>query len=255
MTESRSGYIREINGPILRIHLPGGRNGEQVRIGSLDIVGEIIALEGDDAIVQAYESTDGLRPGEAVYGLGHPLTVELGPGLLQGIFDGVQRPLQEIASIAGDNIPRGLRIHSLDRERAWQFSPTDGLEPGGQVAAGTRLGTVQETETIEHRILVPPTVSGELIDLAPAGNYTLDSTIARVRDAQGKVHKLALYHRWPVRQARPYSRRDHGVEPLITGQRILDTFFPLLKGGKGAVPGPFGAGKTMVVQGLFFTRT
>ena len=248
MTESRSGYIREINGPILRIHLPGGRNGEQVRIGSLDIVGEIIALEGDDAIVQAYESTDGLRPGEAVYGLGHPLTVELGPGLLQGIFDGVQRPLQEIASIAGDNIPRGLRIHSLDRERAWQFSPTDGLEPGGQVAAGTRLGTVQETETIEHRILVPPTVSGELIDLAPAGNYTLDSTIARVRDAQGKVHKLALYHRWPVRQARPYSRRDHGVEPLITGQRILDTFFPLLKGGKGAVPGPFGAGKTMVQQ-------
>ena len=248
MTESRSGYIREINGPILRIHLPGGRNGEQVRIGSLDIVGEIIALEGDDAIVQAYESTDGLRPGEAVYGLGHPLTVELGPGLLQGIFDGVQRPLQEIASIAGDNIPRGLRIHSLDRERAWQFSPTDGLEPGGQVAAGTRLGTVQETETIEHRILVPPTVSGELIDLAPAGSYTLDSTIARVRDAQGKVHKLALYHRWPVRQARPYSRRDHGVEPLITGQRILDTFFPLLKGGKGAVPGPFGAGKTMVQQ-------
>ncbi|HPE78408.1 MAG: V-type ATP synthase subunit A [Sedimenticolaceae bacterium] len=248
MTESRSGYIREINGPILRIHLPGGRNGEQVRIGSLDIVGEIIALEGDDAIVQAYESTDGLRPGEAVHGLGHPLTVELGPGLLQGIFDGVQRPLQEIASIAGDNIPRGLRIHSLDRERAWQFSPTDGLEPGGQVAAGTRLGTVQETETIEHRILVPPTVSGELIDLAPAGNYTLDSTIARVRDAQGKVHKLALYHRWPVRQARPYSRRDHGVEPLITGQRILDTFFPLLKGGKGAVPGPFGAGKTMVQQ-------
>lgn len=248
MTESRSGYIREINGPILRIHLPGGRNGEQVRIGSLDIVGEIIALEGGDAIVQAYESTDGLRPGEAVHGLGHPLTVELGPGLLQGIFDGVQRPLKEIASIAGDNIPRGLRIHSLDRERAWAFVPADGLEPGKHIAAGARLGTVQETETIEHRILVPPTISGELIDLAPAGDYTLDSTIARVRDAQGSVHKLTLYHRWPVRQARPYGRRDHGVEPLITGQRILDTFFPLLKGGKGAVPGPFGAGKTMVQQ-------
>ena len=248
MTESRSGYIREINGPILRIHLPGGRNGEQVRIGSLDIVGEIIALEGGDAIVQAYESTDGLRPGEAVHGLGHPLTVELGPGLLQGIFDGVQRPLKEIASIAGDNIPRGLRIHSLDRERAWTFVPADGLEPGKHIAAGARLGTVQETETIEHRILVPPTISGELIDLAPAGDYTLDSTIARVRDAQGSVHKMTLYHRWPVRQARPYGRRDHGVEPLITGQRILDTFFPLLKGGKGAVPGPFGAGKTMVQQ-------
>ncbi|MDJ0740279.1 MAG: V-type ATP synthase subunit A [Gammaproteobacteria bacterium] len=248
MSEQRSGHIREINGPILKIHLPGGRNGEQVRIGSLDIVGEIIALEGEDAVVQAYESTEGLRPGEAVEGLGHPLTVELGPGLLQGIFDGVQRPLTEIAELAGDNIPRGLRIASLDREREWSFVPTGELEVGAQIGAGAQLGTVQETETIEHRVLVPPTVSGELIDLAPSGDYTLESTIARVRDAHGEVHKLKLYHRWPVRQPRPYSRRDHGVEPLITGQRILDTFFPLLKGGKGAVPGPFGAGKTMVQQ-------
>jgi len=248
MSEARSGHIREINGPILRIHLPGGRNGEQVRIGSLDIVGEIIALEGDDAIVQAYESTDGLRPGEAVEGLGHPLTVELGPGLLQGIFDGVQRPLDEIAQQSGDNIPRGLRIHSLDRGREWPFVPREGLEPGTTIGPGERLGTVQETETIEHRVLVPPDVRGELIDLVAAGSYCLDKTIARVRDEQGEVHKLKLYHRWPVRLPRPYRRRDHGVEPLITGQRILDTFFPLLKGGKGAVPGPFGAGKTMVQQ-------
>ena len=248
MSDQRTGYIREINGPILRIHLPGGRNGEQVRIGSLDIVGEIIALEGDDAIVQTYESSDGLRPGETVEGLGHPLTVELGPGLLQGIFDGVQRPLREIAAQAGDNIPRGLRIPSLDRERAWPFVPSDDLECNQMIDPGARLGTVQETETIEHRILVPPTLRGELIDLAPAGDYGLDKTIARIRDADGEVHKLRLYHRWPVRLPRPYARRDHGVEPLITGQRILDTFFPLLKGGKGAVPGPFGAGKTMVQQ-------
>jgi V/A-type H+-transporting ATPase subunit A len=248
MNAQRTGYIREINGPILRIHMPGGRNGEQVRIGSLDIVGEIIALDGEDAVVQAYESTEGLRPAEIVEGLGHPLTVELGPGLLQGIFDGVQRPLQEIADIAGDNIPRGLRIQSLDREREWAFEPDDALEPGMQVGPGARLGTVQETETIEHRILVPPTISGELIDLAPDGHYQLESTIARVRDAQGEVHKLSLFHRWPVRTPRPYQRRDNAVEPLITGQRILDTFFPLLKGGKGAVPGPFGAGKTMVQQ-------
>ncbi len=248
MSEQRHGHIREINGPILRIHMPGGRNGEQVRIGSLDIVGEIIALDGEDAVVQAYESTDGLRPGETVEGLGHPLTVELGPGLLQGIFDGVQRPLQEIAAVAGDNIPRGLQVASLDREREWSFEPDDGLETCTQIGPGTRLGTVQETDTIEHRILVPPDISGELIDLAPGGSYTLDQTIARVRDAQGGVHKLKLYHRWPVRKPRPYGRRDHGVEPLITGQRILDTFFPLLKGGKGAVPGPFGAGKTMVQQ-------
>ncbi|MCB1773406.1 MAG: V-type ATP synthase subunit A [Gammaproteobacteria bacterium] len=248
MKDAREGHILEINGPILRIHLPGGRNGEQVRIGSLDIVGETIALEGDIAIVQAYESTEGLRPGEAVVGLGHPLTVELGPGLLQGIFDGVQRPLDQIADVAGDNIPRGLRVDSLDRERQWAFEPADGLEPGQEVTAGAVLGSVQETETIEHRILVPPDVSGELIDLAPAGEYTLEATIARVRGADGDVHKLRLYHRWPVRRPRPYARRDHGVEPLITGQRILDTFFPLLKGGKGAVPGPFGAGKTMVQQ-------
>jgi len=244
----RSGHIREINGPILRIHLPGGRNGEQVRIGSLDIVGEIIALEGADAIVQAYESTDGLKPGEAVEGLGHPLTVELGPGMLEGIFDGVQRPLAEIAQLSGDYIPRGLRVDSLDRSRAWSFALNEAIKPGEQIAPGARLGTVQETDTIEHRVLVPPTISGELIDLAPDGDYTLDQTIARVRDATGAVHKLKLYHRWPVREPRPYQRRDHGVEPLITGQRILDTFFPLLKGGKGAVPGPFGAGKTMVQQ-------
>ncbi|MGB5677040.1 MAG: V-type ATP synthase subunit A, partial [Gammaproteobacteria bacterium] len=248
MSEARVGRIIEINGPILRINMIGARNGEQVRIGSLDIVGEIIALEGDIAIVQAYESTEGLRPGEAVHGLGRPLTVELGPGLLQGIFDGMQRPLTEIARVAGDNIPRGLAIDSLDRTRQWTFLPCDGLEPGDTIGAGELLGTVQETETIEHRIMVPPNVQGELIDLAHAGEYTLEDTIAQIRDKNDQVHRLNLYHRWPVRIPRPYSRRDHGVEPLITGQRILDTFFPLLKGGKGAVPGPFGAGKTMVQQ-------
>lgn len=248
MSDVRRGFIREINGPILRINLPGGRNSEQVRIGRLGIIGEIIALEGDDAIVQAYESTEGLRPRETVEGLGHPLTVELGPGLLQGIFDGVQRPLNEIAKLSGDNIPRGLRLNSLDRSREWAFTPRDGLKPGAPLIPGSRLGTVQETATIEHRILVPPTLEGELITLASAGHYTLDSRIARVRDEHGNVHELYLYHRWPVRLPRPYLKRDHAVEPLITGQRILDTFFPLLKGGKGAVPGPFGAGKTMVQQ-------
>jgi len=248
MSKTRSGYIREINGPILRVHLPGGRNGEQIRIGSLNIIGEIIALEDEDAIVQAYESTEGLRPGESIEGLGHPLSVELGPGLLQSIFDGVQRPLDDIASLAGDNIPRGLQVDSLDREREWAFLPQDGLMPGTAIEPGDRLGRVQETDTIEHRILVPPTIRGELIDLASAGQFRLDNTIARVRDEKDQVHKLKMYHRWPVRTPRPYGKRDHGVEPLITGQRILDTFFPLLKGGKGAVPGPFGAGKTMVQQ-------
>ena len=242
----RQGHILEINGPIVLVHLPGARNGEQVRIGEMGIVGEVIALEGDNARVQSYESTEGVRPGEPVTGLSHPLSVELGPGLLQGIFDGVQRPLQEIVAQAGDNIPRGLNVPSLDRTKSWHFVPA--LQPGTQVRGGERLGSVQETETILHHILVPPNLSGELIDLAPEGDYTLEQTIGRVRNTQSEVHKLYLYHRWPVRRPRPYRRRDHGVQPLLTGQRILDTFFPLLKGGKGAVPGPFGAGKTMVQQ-------
>ncbi len=244
----RHGHIVLINGPIVQVHLPGALNGEQVRIGRMGIIGEVISLNGEQATVQSYESTDGVRPGEPVEGLGHPLSVELGPGLLAGIFDGVQRPLKEIAALSGDYIPRGLSVNALDREKDWHFVPDDGVETGRQVDGGALLGTVQETETIAHRILVPPEISGELVDLAPEGDYNLDKVIGRVRDAEGHQHKLYLYQRWPVRRPRPYARRDHGVEPLVTGQRILDTFFPLLKGGKGAVPGPFGAGKTMVQQ-------
>jgi len=244
----RQGHIVTINGPIVEVHLPGALNGEQVRIGEMGIVGEVISLAGELATVQSYESTDGVRPGEAVVGLGHPLSVELGPGLLSNIFDGVQRPLQEIAQLSGDYIPRGLSVNALDRKRTWHFVPAEDIEVGGPIQGGTLLGSVQETATIAHRILVPPEIEGELVDLAPEGDYNLEQVIGRVRDAKGRQHKLYLYHRWPVRRPRPYQRRDHGVEPLITGQRILDTFFPLLKGGKGAVPGPFGAGKTMVQQ-------
>jgi V/A-type H+-transporting ATPase subunit A len=245
---SKVGRIREINGPIVTVELTGLRNGEQVRIGELGLVGEVIALEGPRAIIQAYESTEGVRPGEPVQGLGHPLAVELGPGLLGSIFDGVQRPLTTIFQQSGDSIPRGLDIPALDRGKAWAFVPNPELEPGAPLPAGAVLGTVQETGAIEHRILVPPTLSGELTELAPAGEYALDDSIGRLRTADGRTHKLLMYHRWPVRTARPYLRRDHAIDPLITGQRILDTFFPLLKGGKAAVPGPFGAGKTVVQQ-------
>jgi len=246
--QKRRGHILTINGPIVQVHLPGALNGEQVRIGEMGIIGEVISLLGEQATVQSYESTDGVRPGEVVEGLGHPLSVELGPGLLSNIFDGVQRPLQEIAALSGDYIPRGLSVNALDRERTWHFVPAEDVEINRPVHCGALLGSVQETETIAHRILVPPEIDGELVDLAPEGDYTLEQVIGRIRDAEGQQHKLYLYHRWPVRRPRPYTRRDHGVEPLITGQRILDTFFPLLMGGKGAVPGPFGAGKTMVQQ-------
>jgi len=245
---TRSGVVRDINGPIVTIDLPGVRNAEQVKIGELGLFGEVIGLHGEQAIVQTYESTDGVRPGEPAVGLGWPLSVELGPGLLGGIFDGVQRPLEKIALQSGDYIRRGLDVPALDRTKTWEFEPNTELALGAQIGGGTVLGTVQETETITHRILVPPGIEGELEEIAPAGEYDLETTIARVRDALGHSRRLHLYHRWPVRKPRPYHKRDDGISPLITGQRVIDTFFPQLKGGKGAVPGPFGAGKTVVQQ-------
>jgi len=242
------GVIREINGPILIADLPGINNGEQVRIGELGLSGEVIALNGGQAIIQAYESTEGVRPGESAEGLGYPLSVELGPGLIGQIFDGVQRPLTRIFDAAGDHIPRGIQVPALDRSRRWTFEPNEALATGSAVEGGLALGSVQETQLVLHRILAPPGLHGELVELAPPGEYSLEDTIARVKDKAGRVHKLRLFHRWPVRRPRPYRQRVHLVEPLITGQRILDTFFPLMKGGKAAVPGPFGAGKTVVQQ-------
>lgn len=248
MTSNSSGQILEINGPILRIQLPRVRSGEQVRLGELGLTGEVIGLEGDTALVQAYEPTDGLRPGEPVQGLGHPLSVELGPGLLSAIFDGIQRPLKAIAQVSGDFISPGLSMAALDRTQAWHFVPAAALTPGQRLGPGSLLGTVQETPSIEQRILLPPLLAGELLDLVAEGDYCLDDCIGRLRDDQGQVHRLYLFHRWPVRTPRPFVNRIHGHQPLLTGQRILDCFFPLLKGGKAAVPGPFGAGKTMVQQ-------
>ncbi len=242
------GKIIEINGPIVTVELPGVLNGEQVRIGNLGLIGEVIGRDGDQAIVQVYESTEGVRPGEAVEPLGHPLSVELGPGLLGGIFDGVQRPLTAIFAKSGDHIARGLNVEPLDRARQWHFVPQPELKVGATVSGGMILGTVQETASILHRIMVPPDISGELLELEPEGDYVVECVIARVRDKNERIHALKLYHRWPVRIPRPYRRREHADAPLITGQRILDTFFPLIKGGKAAVPGPFGAGKTVVQQ-------
>ncbi len=247
-SKDKLGTISEINGPILTIRLPGIRNGEQVKIGQMGLFGEVIALKGETALVQSYESTEGVRPGEEVVGLGRPLSVELGPGLLGSIFDGVQRPLDKVFIESGDHIGRGINLPALDREKAWHFIPEPGLEIGNTLSPGQLIGRVQESAIIEHRIMVPPTLSGVLSELAPEGDYRLDDPIGRLQRPEGKQSKLMLYQHWPVRTPRPYLRRDHGLSPLITGQRILDTFFPLLKGGKSAVPGPFGAGKTVVQQ-------
>ena len=242
------GKVVEINGPIVTIRQPGVRNGEQVRIGRLGLIGEVIHIRHDDALVQVYESTESLHPGEAVTSLGHPLMAELGPGLLGQIFDGVQRPLDKIMQASGEHIARGLEVSPLDRERRWHFVPDEALVVGNALHGGQILGTVRETEIIEHRILAPPDSTGEIIEHAPEGDYGVDEIIARVRGESGAVEDLRMYHRWPVRRPRPYRARGTANKPLLTGQRVLDTFFPMLKGGKAAVPGPFGAGKTIVQQ-------
>ncbi len=240
--------VVEINGPLVTIELPDVRTGEQVNIGRLNLSGEVIARHGARAVVQVYEPTESLRPGEPVTALGHPLSVELGPGLLGGIFDGVQRPLLEYAKQHGDYVPRGVHIPPLDRSRLWRFEPARGLVTGTHIKSGAVLGSVQETPAIVHRILVPPDMGGELLEMISASDVSVDTVVARIQSEQGAIHELKLFHRWPVRSPRPYLRRDDAVVPLLTGQRILDTFFPLVKGGRAAVPGPFGAGKTMVQQ-------
>ncbi len=246
MTEP--GTVIEINGPLVRARLPGIASGEQVRLGKQKLTGEVIGLDDDRALIQVYESTEMLRPGETVIPLGYPLSVELGPGLLGGIFDGIQRPLTNLREQAGDYIPRGLDVPALERDRPWAFVPNPDLKAGQEIRGSMVLGTVQETASTEHRILTPPGVHGELLELAVAGEYDLKQVIARVHTPLNGIQDLKLFHRWPVRIPRPYQKRDDGVAPLLTGQRILDTFFPLLKGGKGAIPGPFGAGKTMLQQ-------
>lgn len=242
------GEVIEINGPLVSIRQQGIVNGAQVKLGALGIMGEVIHLREDHALVQVYESTQSLRPGEEVFDLGRPLSVELGPGLLGQIFDGLQRPLGRILELSGQHIGRGLKVDALDRKKLWHFIPQEDLVIGSQVSAGQLIATVQETETIVHRIMVPPGNEGEILEYAEEGDYMVDKVILKLRDSEGHVSDLKMYHDWPVREPRPYARRDNVSAPLLTGQRVLDTFFPLLKGGKAAVPGPFGAGKTMVQQ-------
>ena len=242
------GKILEINGPLVRLELPEAVIGEQVRVGAIGLIGEVIGRQGDSALAQLYEDTGGLRPGEVAEGLGWPLSVELGPGLLNAIFDGVQRPLNAVRDKSGDRIARGVSVPSLPRDRRWRFVPDPRWQDGGHIAGGDVLGTVQETASIQHRILIPPQTHGELLELAPEGDYTIEEVIGRIKLTDGRIERLQLFHRWPVRTPRPFRKRDHAIKPLITGQRILDTFYPLLKGGKAAIPGPFGAGKTMLQQ-------
>jgi len=238
-----------VSGPVIKAG--GGRAlsmYEVVEVGAQRLIGEVIALEGETATIQVYEETGGVRPGDEVTGQGAALSVEIGPGLLGQIFDGIQRPLKRLAQASGAFIARGVSARPLDRERVWTFTPI--LKEGDAVSGGQILGTVPETPALTHRVLAPPGVEGTLTYAAPAGEYTLEDAIARVKDAKGRETELFLWHRWPVRKARPYRKRLLPAEPLVTGQRVLDALFPLAQGGAAAIPGGFGTGKTITQHQL-----
>lgn len=243
-----AGTIEWINGPVVRAdNVIGLSMLEQVEVGEEHLIGEVLELDGDRATIQVYEDTVGLKPGSNVYGTGSLLYVELGPGLIQNIYDGIQRPLEGIKQAQGDFIGRGVQVPPLDREKCWNFTPS--VAVGDTVQGGAVLGTVPETEMLLHRILCPLDVEGEVTQVAAEGEYTIDEVIATVKTANGE-RQLRMYHRWPVRHPRPYRDRLTPSVPLITGQRVIDTFFPLAKGGTAAIPGGFGTGKTITQHQL-----
>lgn len=247
MKDAGRGTILSVNGPVVVASgLQGAKMYDMVKVGEKRLVGEIIGIRGDMVTIQVYEETAGLRPGEPVESTYEPLSVELGPGLIGRIFDGTQRPLELIRERAGDFIARGVELPALDRSKKWDFQPL--VAPGEEVEAGDVLGTVQESRTIIHKIMVPPGVSGRVKDIR-SGSFTVEEVVA-VLESNGREIPLTLMQRWPVRTPRPYRRKLELDEPLITGQRVIDTFFPIAKGGVACIPGPFGSGKTVVQHQL-----
>lgn len=243
-----SGTITKVSGPlVVAENLADANVSDVVRVGSQRLIGEILNMTGDKASIQVYEETSGLGPGAVVETTGMPMSVELGPGMLDNIYDGIQRPLPEMRALSGDSITRGTDVPALNREKKWDFVPV--AKPGDRVIAGDVLGTVQETSAILHKIMVPYGVSGEVVSLN-AGEHVVTDVVAVVRDAKGVDHELTMIQRWPVRIARPYAKKYVPSRPMNSGQRIIDTLFPIAKGGTAAVPGPFGSGKTVVQHQL-----
>lgn len=245
---SSNGIVFRVNGPVVQAKQVTDINmREQVEVGELRLIGEVIELEGDVATIQVYEDTTGMKPGEPIYGTGAPLSVELGPGLLGNTFDGLQRPLEAIREESGSFIARGIRVPYLDKEKKWRFQPR--VQVGDAVKHNSIIGVVQETELIEHRIIVPPRIEGEISFIAEPGEYNVEKVVAKVKTSDGEK-ELKMYHLWSVRIGRPYPNRLSASLPLVTGQRVLDFFFPLAKGGTAAIPGGFGAGKTVLQHQL-----
>ena len=243
------GKIIKVSGPLVVADgMADASMADVVRVGPRHLIGEILNMTGDRASIQVYEETSGLGPGAEVETTGAPLSVELGPGLIENIYDGIQRPLEEIVRRVGANITRGIQVPALDRERLWDFTPTAAV--GAAVTGGDVLGTVPETPSVLHRIMVPVGVAGTVEWLAEAGSYNITQPIARLRTADGAVQELTMVQKWPVRVGRPYKKKFPPETPLQTGQRVIDTMFPIAKGGTAAVPGPFGSGKTVVQHQL-----
>ncbi len=241
------GTIKKVAGPL--VIAEGMRDANMydvVRVSSQRLIGEIIEMHGDQASIQVYEETAGLGPGEPVESTEMPLSVELGPGLIASIYDGIQRPLDEIMKICGNNLQRGVEVPSLDRQKKWNFVPA--AKVGDEVEAGDIIGTVQETSVVEQRIMVPYGVKGKIKEIK-AGDFTVEETVASVETAGG-IREISLMQKWPVRKGRPYKKKLPPAMPLVTGQRVIDAFFPIAKGGVAAVPGPFGSGKTVIQHQL-----
>jgi V/A-type H+-transporting ATPase subunit A len=246
--ELQKGKIVRISGPVIEADgMRGAKMYDVVRVGESNLIGEIIRLEKDNAIIQVYEDTVGLKPGEKVISTGMPLSVELGPGLLTNIYDGIQRPLPGICEKTGDFIERGVEVPALDRKKKWHFKPL--AKAGDKVDGCDVIGEVQETSIILHKIIVPPDVSGKILKISKEGDYTVEHDIALVSTDKGDI-KLQMMQKWPVRKPRPIAKKFDPTLPLITGQRIIDTFFPVAKGGTAAIPGGFGTGKTVMLHQL-----
>ena len=242
-----TGTIKKVAGPlVIATGMRDANMFDVVRVSSERLIGEIIEMHGDEASIQVYEETSGLGPGEPVESINVPLSVELGPGLIGSIFDGIQRPLDEIRRLTGNNLKRGVEVPSLNREKKWSFVPS--VAVGDELEAGDVLGTVQETESVVQKIMVPPNMAGTVKSIS-RGEYTMEEPIAVLSTKDGD-QELTMMQRWPVRKGRPYAEKLPPEMPLITGQRVIDALFPIAKGGVAAVPGPFGSGKTVIQHQL-----
>ena len=242
------GQIIKISGSlVVAENMKSANMFDVVHVGELGLIGEIIEMRGDKASIQVYEETAGLKTGDKVVSTGEPLSAELGPGIMEMIFDGIQRPLEIIKNRTGSNIARGIEVTSLDHEKKWDFKPV--VKPGDKVQEGDIIGVVDETKLIIHKIMVPPGIAGTVAEIT-GGKYTIIEPVAKIKDNNGNMHDIKMMQKWPVRKQRPFKTKLSPDVPMITGQRVIDTLFPIVRGGAAAVPGPFGSGKTVVQHQL-----